>query len=110
MMHVRNVLAALFLVLMPEQTALAGQPPGSAPYEERQFLKLVVGKTSAEVTDAIGAPANTDKNNDIVIWYYRNIVEAMSSKKVFSTTQLVFMNDRVSEVMNSFSSIPETTN
>lgn len=110
MRQFRNILAALFLVLMFAQTGLAEQPPGSAPHEEREFLNLVLGKTSAEVTDAIGEPANTEKNNDIVIWYYQNIVEAMSSKKVFGTTQIVFMNDRVSEVMNSFRSASKAMN
>ncbi|MGH8503613.1 MAG: hypothetical protein ACREVE_14290 [Gammaproteobacteria bacterium] len=98
----RNVLGALLLVLACGQPAQTAEPSSAAVHGEREFLGMVLGKTSAEVSGAIGEPAKTERNNDIVIWYYQNIVEAMSSKKVFGTTQIVFMNDKASEVMNTF--------
>lgn len=103
MIHWRTMLITFVVALYAPATISAEQPRGST-FAEREFLGLVLGKTTDEVTTAIGEPNRTEMDNVTAIWYYEDLVQAMTSRKVFPLTQLTFSKGRVFEVMNTFGS------
>lgn len=103
MVHWRTMLITSVVALYAPATIAAEQPAGST-FAEREFLGLVLGETTDEVTTAIGEPSRTPMDHATAIWYYEDLVRAMTSKKVFPLTQLVFSKGRVFEVMNTFGS------
>lgn len=105
MINRRIATAGLLTILWSTPSGAADQQT-KPPFQEVEFITMVSGKTTDQVTTSIGQPARTEQNEAIVVWYYEDIVQALSSRKLFPVTQLMFQDGKVAEVMNSFNAAP----
>lgn len=72
--------------------------PERKRYTRAEFTKLVVGKTQAEVIQAVGKPDSTSESGGRVWWYYSNTTTDPITGKTDQSIQLVFEDGKVSEV------------
>ncbi|MDR2875122.1 MAG: hypothetical protein LBV44_04255 [Methylobacillus sp.] len=125
-MHSKLIAAALTATLLVAAPSLAAAgdkdkaPAKTAKaktYDEGNFMRLVNNKTKQQVLDAIGEPARkqlavkptdaetvigrpldqTAKPTNVEMWYYINLV-SYEKNKTYKTTELTFVNGRVSNM------------
>ena len=102
-MHRLVLLAALLPCLSlacyrpPATTGPAAQvTPAARVYTREEFKALVLGKTEAEVIEAVGRPDRTDGAG---MWVYRNRTRDLVTGKTDGTIRVFFREGKVSSVM-----------
>jgi hypothetical protein len=64
-------------------------------YSRDDFASSVLGKTEAEVLDAVGKPDATSEDNEATYWHYRKRTKDLSTGRIDSDVQVVFQNGTV---------------
>jgi len=78
--------------------ASGGPAPLSSTYTREDFRAVVIGKTEAEVTTAIGPPTHTERNGGAPWWTYERITRDSATDKVDASAVVKFENGRVVSV------------
>ena len=72
------------------------QKSGDQPvYTRADFAKLVLGKTEAQVFDALGKTDLTSEDDEALYWHYRKRTEDPVTGQPDSDVQLIFQDGRV---------------
>lgn len=112
-------LTTAMLLAAPAWAETKAKAPAKASktYDEDTFIRMFSNKTKKQVTDVIGEPARKqlsikptnaegvigrplDKNSkpvNVEMWYYNDIVR-YDAKRTYKTTELTFVNGRISNM------------
>lgn len=95
----------LALSLSLTHTSAGAAPPAEEEREtwpEREFLDLVMNRSSEHAVGVLGAPAaKSQLGNGLEIWIYRHLVRKPRHASTFAVTQLVVSQGRVVQIGHS---------
>lgn len=86
----------VLLAVMVSATLFAGEP-----MDEKAFMERIVGSTEEEVSGMLGEPKMIQENADYTSWVYTSAVKDLLTGHVFPVTQLLFVDGRVTDVINA---------
>ena len=67
-------------------------------YTRDEFKQLITNQSTSEVLEILGKPANTQTVGDFEYWYYPRRTYDAVTNQVDQSTQLCFINGRVSSI------------
>lgn len=97
----RRCSSALLSLLLLTAPLVARAEVGPEGLSESEILKLVVGKTAADVRGALGEPERVVKGGEgIEHWFYPSIVRIGRGTQRFGATEVVMSSGQVNHLMN----------